>query len=82
MKKQFSVLIVILFISFGFVAPEERTIVGKVTFADNGSALPGVNVILKSSRYATVTDSQGNYLIKVPTTGGTLVFTFVGLKTN
>ncbi len=82
MKKQFSMLIAILFLSFGFMATEERTIVGKVTFADNGSALPGVNVILKSSRYATVTDSQGNYLIKVPTTGGTLVFTFVGLKTQ
>jgi Ca-activated chloride channel homolog len=82
MKKQFSMLIAILFLSFGFVAPEERTIVGKVTSASDGSALPGVNVILKSSRYATVTDSQGNYLIKVPTTGGTLVFTFVGLKTQ
>jgi Ca-activated chloride channel homolog len=82
MKKQFSMLMAILFLSFGFVAPEERTIVGKVTFVDDGSALPGVNVILKSSRYATVTDSQGNYLIKVPTTGGTLVFTFVGLKTQ
>jgi Ca-activated chloride channel homolog len=82
MKKQFSMLIAILFLSFGFVAPEERTIVGKVTSASDGSTLPGVNVILKSSRYATVTDSQGNYLIKVPTTGGTLVFTFVGLKTQ
>ena len=82
MKKQFSMLIAILFLCFGFVAPEERTIVGKVTSADDGSALPGVNVILKSSRAGTITDGQGNYLIKVPTTGGTLVFTFVGLKTQ
>jgi Ca-activated chloride channel homolog len=82
MKKQFSMLIAILFLSFGFMATEERTIVGKVTSANDGSALPGVNVILKSSRAGTVTDSQGNYLIKVPTTGGTLVFTFVGLKTQ
>lgn len=82
MKKQFSMLIAILFLSFGFVAPEERTMIGKVTSAEDGSALPGVNVILKSSRFSTVTDGQGNYVIKVPSTGGTLVFSFVGLKTQ
>ncbi len=81
MKKQFSMLIAILFLCFGFVAPEERTIVGKVTSADDGSALPGVNVIVKGTTLGTVTDYQGNYLLKIPSQGGVLVFSFIGMKT-
>jgi Ca-activated chloride channel homolog len=82
MKKQFSVLIITLLLSVGFVAQEERTIVGKVTSASDDSGLPGVSVILKGTAIGTVTDAQGSYLLKVPSTGGTLVFSFIGLKTQ
>jgi Ca-activated chloride channel homolog len=82
MKKQFSMLIAILFLSFGFFTPEERTIVGKVTSAEDDSGLPGVNVILKGTKIGTITDYQGNYILKVPAQGGTLVFSIVGMKTH
>jgi Ca-activated chloride channel homolog len=80
MKKQFSMMIAIIFLSFGFVAPEQRTIVGKVTSAEDGSRLPGVNVILKGTTTGTITDYLGNYQLKIPTQGGTLVFSFIGMK--
>jgi Ca-activated chloride channel family protein len=80
MKKPISIAIALILFSFGFIAPEERTITGKVTSAEDGSGLPGVNVVLKNSTFATITDAQGNYLLTVPAKGGTLVFSFIGMK--
>jgi Ca-activated chloride channel homolog len=80
MKKITLSLIVLLLIG-GTLSAQDRTIVGKVTSADDGSSLPGVNVVLKGTTKGSVTDAQGNYLIHVPVKGGTLVFSFVGYKT-
>lgn len=66
--------------SFGLYA-QERVVSGKVTSADDGSTLPGVNVVLKGTTTGTVTDTDGNYRLSVPESGGTLVFSFVGLTT-
>ncbi|MFN8843885.1 MAG: carboxypeptidase-like regulatory domain-containing protein, partial [Chryseotalea sp.] len=61
---------------------QERTVTGRVTSAEDGSALPGVNVVLKGTTTGTVTDVEGNYKISVPSDGGTLVFSFIGLTTT
>jgi TonB-linked SusC/RagA family outer membrane protein len=60
---------------------QERVVTGKVTSADDGTSLPGVNVVLKGTTNGTVTDAGGNYRITVPSSGGILVFSFIGLKT-
>ena len=65
----------------GFAWAQDRTITGKVTSAEDGSTLPGVNVILKGTSNGTVTDIDGNFRLTVPQDGGTLVFSFVGLQT-
>ena len=61
---------------------QQRTISGKVTSVEDGSSLPGVNVVLKGTTAGTVTDIDGNYSLSVSTSGGTLVFSFVGLQTE
>ena len=61
---------------------QERTITGTVTSSDDGSTVPGVNVILKGTTTGTTTDLDGNYRFTVPSEGGTLVFTFIGLRTE
>jgi TonB-linked SusC/RagA family outer membrane protein len=58
---------------------QERTVSGRVTAADDQSALPGVNVVLKGTTTGTVTDTDGNYSLSVPSQGGVLVYTFIGL---
>lgn len=59
---------------------QERTITGRLTDTD-GSAMPGVSIVIKGTAIGTVTDVDGNYTIKAPI-GSTLVFSFVGMQTR
>jgi TonB-linked SusC/RagA family outer membrane protein len=52
---------------------------GTVTSNEDGSSLPGVNVVLKGTTKGVLTDADGKYSISAPT-GGTLVFTYIGFK--
>jgi TonB-linked SusC/RagA family outer membrane protein len=75
----------LLCFSFAFVLSawaQDRVVSGKVTSAEDGSALPGVNVVLKGTTNGTVTDATGNFRLTVPASGGSLVFSFIGLKTQ
>jgi len=71
--------------SFGFalsVWAQDRVVTGKVTSAEDGSALPGVNVIVKGTTRGSVTDSNGQYSVTVSASGANLVFSFIGLTTQ
>ena len=57
---------------------QDLAVAGKVTSSEDGSALPGVNVVVKGTTTGTVSDANGSYSITAPATG-TLVFTFIGL---
>lgn len=64
-----------------FVLPamaQNKTVTGKVTDAKDGSPLPGVTVTLKGTTTGTNTDTNGDYSLSVPSSGATLVFTFIG----
>ncbi len=61
---------------------QERIITGTVTSVDDGSLLPGVNVVLKGTSKGATTDAQGRYSLSVPSGGGTLVFSFIGMRTR
>ena len=56
----------------------EVTITGTVTGAEDGSELPGVNVLVKGTSIGTITDVEGNYRLSAPDDATTLVFSFVG----
>ncbi len=66
-----------LFLSYS-VSGQEVTVTGVVSFADDGSPLPGVNVIVKGTTNGTVTDFNGNYSITVPQDDATLSFSYIG----
>lgn len=65
-----------------YVMAQEKTVKGKVTSFEDGTTLPGVNVVLKGTTQGTTSDSDGNYSISVPESGGILVFSFIGLETK
>lgn len=55
--------------------------VGKVTDAD-GQPLSGMNIILAGTTVGTVSNENGEYKLEVSSNSGTLVFSFVGFKTE
>lgn len=55
-------------------------VTGRVTSADDGSGLPGVNVVIKGTSTGTVTDIHGNYQIEITDSYSTLVYSFIGLE--
>lgn len=78
-KSRYMVLLLIL-VSF-MAWSQTRTISGKVTAAEDGSGLPGVNVQVKGTSTGTVTDASGNFSIQA-SDNSILVFSFVGYATQ
>jgi TonB-linked SusC/RagA family outer membrane protein len=65
----------------GSVYAQTKAVTGKVVSAEDGSVLPGVNVVVKGTTNGTVTDIDGNFTLEVPS-DAVLIFSFVGLKTQ
>ncbi len=82
MKHKLRFLIVVLCLSFLGVQAQDRTVSGTVSSGDDGSPVPGVNVILQGTALGTITDIDGSYRLNVPSEGGALVFSFIGLTTQ
>ena len=59
------------------VVAQDRKITGKVTAAEDGSALPGVSVVVKGTSKGVNTDGSGSFSIDA-SSSSTLVFSFVG----
>ncbi len=55
---------------------------GRVTSAEDGMPLPGVNVVVKGTTIGTVTNTDGLYSLTLPTKASALVFSFIGLATQ
>lgn len=64
------------------MAASIRTVKGTVISEDDGSPLPGVNVVVKGTTIGTVTDLNGNYSLTLPYQAATLVFSFIGLTSQ
>jgi Ca-activated chloride channel homolog len=80
--KAIAIYLLIIFTFSGFALTQERILSGKVTSADDGSPIPGVNIILKGTSTGTVSGKEGSYILKIPVSEGTLVFSFIGYQTK
>lgn len=49
---------------------------------ENGSPIPGANVLLKGTTMGTTSDAEGGYSLVLPSEQGTLVFSFIGFATQ
>lgn len=63
------------------LAQQQTTVSGKVTGTD-GEPLPGVTVAVKGTTRGVVTDIDGNFSLSDVPEDATLVFSFVGMKTQ
>lgn len=64
------------------VIVNQKVIQGKVLSADDGTPLPGVNIVIKGTTTGTVTDMQGAYKIASDVQQPTLVYSFIGLQST
>lgn len=55
---------------------------GIVTDYNSEESLPGVNIVLKGTSNGTTTDLEGGYSLNVPSLQDTLVFSFIGVRTQ
>jgi TonB-dependent starch-binding outer membrane protein SusC len=79
--KKFVLTIFVLAVAL-FAFGQERKISGKVTSTEDGTPLPGVSVVLKGTATGTVTDADGVYALSIPANGGSLTFSFIGLRSQ
>jgi len=63
------------------LAQQQRTVTGVVT-DQSGQPLPGVTVVVKGTTQGTVTNADGDYTITNIPDDATLVFSFVGMRTQ
>ncbi len=75
---QLILLAVLLLLSPIWAYGQARTVSGKLT-DENGSPLPGVNIIVKGTTTGTLSDIDGNYRLEVEE-GAILVYTYIGYE--
>lgn len=74
------IYLIIPLIFLGGYSFAQKNVTGTVTDAADGSALPGVTVVVKGATSGTITDVKGVYSISVPAGKDTLVFSFIGMN--
>ncbi len=81
MRKILFLNFLLVCVAWSSVMAQDRKITGKVTSAEDGSALPGVSVVVKGTSKGVNTDGNGSYSIDA-SDNSTLVFSFVGTLTQ
>jgi TonB-linked SusC/RagA family outer membrane protein len=71
-------LIMLMMVAGMSCALAQRQVTGTVTDNEDGSPLPGVNVLVKGTTTGTVTDIDGNYSISVPGEDAILTYSSIG----
>ena len=81
MRKLHLLLALIVFaLSFQCLRAQETNVQGKVTDATTGEVLPGVTISIKGTTSGTITNLDGEFKLKVPSSQSVLVFSFIGFK--
>lgn len=70
-------LTVLFIVAASTAMAQNKTVTGTVTASDDGTTLPGVNVLEKGTNNGTMTGVDGGFTVSVKE-GATLVFSFVG----
>jgi TonB-linked SusC/RagA family outer membrane protein len=76
MRKSLQVILYLLWAGVAF--GQNRTVTGKVSAEEDGSVLPGVNILIKGTTVGTTTDATGSFSLEVPASGASLTFSYVG----
>ena len=75
-----SIMLMLTFLHGAYA--QTRAVSGRVIDQQSNEGLPGVTVLVKGTSNGSSTNSDGSFTLGVPETGGTLVFSSVGMATQ
>lgn len=75
-------VMIFLFCFTGLMYSQQINISGKVTDVSSGVGIPGTNIAVEGTNAGSISDSEGNYSIEVPSGDAALIFSFVGYATQ
>jgi len=81
MRKITFLLLLVFLMGLHATYAQKRVVTGKVTSAEDGTALPGVTVIIKGTNTGSTTNVKGEYSVTLPEKATFLVFSFIGKRT-
>jgi len=81
MKKSFLLTILFTFLFAQLTFSQTREVSGVVTCSEEGVPLPNVTVMVQPTDIATITDTEGNFTVRVPEIADYIQFSFVGYTT-
>lgn len=82
MKKILSFIACFAIAGILYLQAQTMQISGIVTSAEDGLPIPGASVQVKGTTIGASTDTDGKYILNAPVNATTLIFSFVGLKTQ
>ena len=74
-------LVLLMFFMTGMAFAQQKTVTGKI-IDNTGASLPGVTVMIKGTTVGVITDNDGNYSLTNVPQNGTLVYSFMGMKSQ
>jgi TonB-linked SusC/RagA family outer membrane protein len=83
MKKLMFLIVLFVFAGVTTLMAQTRVITGTVNSAVEGEGpIPGVTVLVKGTTIGTITDLNGKYSLNVPANATTLIFSYIGMKSQ
>jgi len=76
------ILFLLLFGSFLSMSAQEIQVTGVIISSEGGYPLPGVSIVVSGTSKGTISDFDGNYTLKNVSGDATLVYMYIGYKTQ
>ena len=80
--KRLLMLFSLLLLTASLVMAQTVQITGTVTSSEDGLPLPGVTIFVKGTTLGALTDIAGKYFLSVQIKNKTLVFSYIGFKSQ
>jgi TonB-linked SusC/RagA family outer membrane protein len=77
-----SILLLIFCLFLMQMTVAQQNISGTITDVADNKPIAGVNVVEKGTTHGTMTNADGKYTLSISDPGGTLVFSFIGYKSQ
>ena len=80
--RMFSILLLNLLLCIGLASAQTTEITGTVVSAEDGEPIIGASIIVTGTTTGTVTNFDGKFTLRVPTSAKTLAISYIGMRSQ